>query len=360
MSFHDLKIPASEATVSVKAYDTMEDVRKVSVPAASFLSPALPGHEVLRLPAFAFLVENSTLGRRVMFDLGARKDAENGAPSIAEAIKAGYLSMPVGRDIVEQLGDDGVDLNSINAVIWSHAHFDHIGDTSKFPASTELVFGGATSTATHETNPTSHLKESDFAGRKSVPLDFEESTLVIGGLRAVDFFRDGSFYLLDAPGHLAGHICALARVTPTSFVYLGGDACHHPGMLRPSANLHRHFPCPGALLAATRTSVSAAHFAPPGAGEFDLAARTTPLLDVAEGGFYAEPPAARASIAKMGDFDANEDVFVVLAHDATLEDVVGPFPTVLNEWKAKGWKERVIWSFLEEGNASFRFNEKTA
>jgi hypothetical protein len=213
------------------------------------------------------------------------------------------------------------------------------------------------------------------SGRKLVPVDFSTSVLVFGGLKAHDFFGDGSLYLLDVPGvraastvehdsdlvpqHIAGHVCALARVTPDSFIFLGGDSCHHAGLLRPTSQLHKHFPCPGALLAATRSSVSVTHFSPSDAtGSFDLAARTTPLLDVAEGGFFEDPPTARLSLNKVHSFDANEDVFVVLAHDESLMPVVGPFPTLLDGWKAKGWKKLVTLAFLDEKNPAFRFNAK--
>lgn len=42
----------------------------------------------------------------------------------------------------------------------------------------------------------------------------------------IDFFGDGSLYLVDAPGHLQGHLNMLARTGPGKWVYLGGDACH--------------------------------------------------------------------------------------------------------------------------------------
>ncbi|KAJ6584946.1 hypothetical protein B0H19DRAFT_403471 [Mycena capillaripes] len=360
MSFQELGIPPSEATVSLKAFDVITPLSAAIVPAASFMQPVLAGHEALRCPIFAFLVEHVPTGRRIMFDLGLRKDIENAAPSIVELFKSDMgASMPVDRDITEQLVDNGVDLNSISAVIWSHAHFDHTGDMSKFPASTELILGASTLTETCAVNPKSTLLESDLAGRKLVPINFDESSLEIGGFKADDYFGDGSFYILDVPGHLAGHVCALARVTPSSFVFLGGDACHHAGMFRPTTALHRAIPCPGELLAATRLSVSGTHFATTdAAGQFDLVARTTPMLDVVENGYYEEPLIARTSIAKMADFDANEDVFVVLAHDISLVDVVGPFPASLNAWKAKGWKSRVTWAFLDEGNPAFRFREK--
>ncbi|KAJ6500712.1 hypothetical protein C8R45DRAFT_978769 [Mycena sanguinolenta] len=358
MSFRELGIPASDVTVSLTAFNVVRDMRDVSVPAAALMGPVPAGRELFHAPVFAFLIEHSITKRRIMFDLGPRKDQENTAPLIAEMLKTQF-SMPVDRDITEQLVDYGVDLESISAAIWSHAHFDHTADISKFPASTELVFGSATNMVSHIVDPRSHLVESDVNGRKLAPINFDESPLEIGGFKAHDFFGDGSFYVLDVPGHLAGHVCGLARVTPTSFVFLGGDSCHHPGMLRPTAELHRHFPCPGAILAAARRSVSTTHFPPPdAAGEFDLAARTTPMLDVSEEGIYEDKPTARSSIARMGGFDANKDVFVALAHDESLVDVVGPFPASLNAWQEKGWKDRVTWAFLDETNPAFRFNVK--
>jgi glyoxylase-like metal-dependent hydrolase (beta-lactamase superfamily II) len=46
----------------------------------------------------------------------------------------------------------------------------------------------------------------------------------------LDVFNDGSLYVVDAPGHLPGHINLLARTRNddggVSWVYLAGDACH--------------------------------------------------------------------------------------------------------------------------------------
>ena len=44
--------------------------------------------------------------------------------------------------------------------------------------------------------------------------------------RTMDIFQDGSVLLVDAPGHLPGHINILARTEPGKSVYLAGDACH--------------------------------------------------------------------------------------------------------------------------------------
>jgi hypothetical protein len=48
----------------------------------------------------------------------------------------------------------------------------------------------------------------------------------------LDFFGDGSVYVVDSPGHLYGHVNVLARVGPKRYVYLGGDCCHDPRILR--------------------------------------------------------------------------------------------------------------------------------
>lgn len=78
-------------------------------------------------------------------------------------------------------------------------------------------------------------------------VSFREKDLRIGGFDALDYFGDGSFYLLDSPGHTIGHINALARVTTgevdgeeDTFVLMGGDTCHFTGQLRPTA--HRPLP----------------------------------------------------------------------------------------------------------------------
>ncbi|KAJ5729450.1 uncharacterized protein N7483_003958 [Penicillium malachiteum] len=50
--------------------------------------------------------------------------------------------------------------------------------------------------------------------------------------RTIDVFHDGSVLLVDAPGHLPGHLNILARVEESKFVYLAGDACHDRHLLR--------------------------------------------------------------------------------------------------------------------------------
>ena len=74
-----------------------------------------------------------------------------------------------------------------------------------------------------------------FAGRDVIELDFISTmgALKLSGLCAIDWFDDGSFYLLEAPGHTEDHIMALARTSADKFVLLAGDGAHHCGAFRP-------------------------------------------------------------------------------------------------------------------------------
>ncbi len=92
------------------------------------------------------------------------------------------------------------------------------GDISTFPPSTELVVGPGTDLRTYPEHEDAHLIESDTAlvyflvilisipnlttvsGRKVTELSFSNATLHIADLPALDYFGDGSFYVLDTPG----------------------------------------------------------------------------------------------------------------------------------------------------------------
>ena len=41
--------------------------------------------------------------------------------------------------------------------------------------------------------------------------------------RALDYFGDGSFWILDAPGHMPGNLAAAARLQDGEWVILGSD-----------------------------------------------------------------------------------------------------------------------------------------
>ncbi|KAJ8132635.1 hypothetical protein O1611_g985 [Lasiodiplodia mahajangana] len=340
-----LNFPPSQHVVDVSVINSTTHVRG---PLGFFVKDPLPGHEILECPSFAFLVQNPS-GKKVLFDLGLRKDTMAFPPLIREGMAA--FAMKAEKDVAQILQEDSkVALNEIDSIIWSHWHNDHSGDPSTFPSKVELVVGPGFKNAFlpgYPANPYGLILESDYAGRQLREIEFTDE-FQVGGFRAVDFFGDGSFYLLDSPGHAVGHMCALARTTPSTFIFMGADSCHHCGSLRP--NKHLPLPdevspspfsvppylqgstCPGALLEAIHPQHSS----------------TEPYYSHLEQAYGRDVAEAKDTIDKMIIFDANEDVFVVIAHDKSLLDVIDFFPQSANEWKEKGWKEAGRWRFLED------------
>ncbi|KAJ7696570.1 hypothetical protein B0H17DRAFT_1198081 [Mycena rosella] len=357
-SFQDFGIPPSDATVDVRAFN-VGNVTLVNSTHA-FVTPVLPGRETIHFPLHAFLVEHKSTQKRFMFDLGMRKDPLNFAPSIAASFASGAFVLEESKDITDLLEDGGTPLTSIGTVFWSHSHFDHIGDMSKFPNTTTLVIGPGTDTATFPASPNASLQTSDFAGHTVTELDFTTTNLTFSGLKAIDYFGDGSFYLLNTPGHLPGHVSALARVTPTSFVSLGGDAFHHAGEARPRPEFQKNFPCPAHLLEETKTSISTDFFWSPESrdGAFDMHSRAQQLLAVSDlpDSFYADPVTSQVTLEKLATFDADPDFFVVIAHDLSLVSSLPYFPASLDGWQASQLKESTVWNFVDEANPAFIFS----
>ncbi|KAF8216570.1 beta-lactamase-like protein [Mycena galopus ATCC 62051] len=311
----------------------------------------------------SFLIEHGSSRTRLLFDLGVRKDPMNYPPAISAFFAAGIYSVPNSfKDIGELLEEGGIPVASINTVIWSHSHFDYIGDMSKFPNTTVLVIGPGTNKELYPEFPDGVLQVSDFRSVENRPKRLEVTDQVFSGLKAIDYFEDGSLYILDTPGHLPGHLTALARVTPSSFILLGGDSFHHPGQLRPRPHFQRRFPCPAHLLEATQSSISTDYFWSWGsaAHHFDIKSRAEPLLAISDlaDSVYADPATAKVSVEKVATFDAHPDFLVIIAHDQSAISHVSYFPASLNGWKEGNWKEDLVWRFADENSPAFVFSPK--
>ncbi|KAI1758780.1 beta-lactamase-like protein [Hypoxylon sp. FL1150] len=350
-SLPELNIPASTSTVNVSIINTEGTIRGLDT--LRFFEPKIPGHDYLAAPIYTFLIQHPTLNRTILFDLGIRKDWWNWPAKFVEGIKSTGVTLDVPKDVREILDEHDVDTNSIEAVVWSHMHLDHTGDPSTFEPSTALVVGPGCKKEMfpgYPANPDASrfVLEKDYAGRDVRELDFGRSGLRIGKFPAVDYFGDGSFFLLDSPGHCIGHVCGLARVTsdPDSFILMGGDIVHHDGELRP----HRWHPLPDAVSPHPFLPRSAA----PCPGElFDKVlrdGRDQPFYRPTQkaGDIHFDPAEAAESIRKLQELDAYDDILVVPAHDQYLLGVADFFPKSANDFAKKGWAKKARWLFLAD------------
>ncbi|OHF01872.1 metallo-beta-lactamase superfamily protein [Colletotrichum orchidophilum] len=362
-----LNIPPSTATVSVSIIDT---TLNGDLPTAPFMGPPIKGFERWHGVGYAFLVTHQDpegKQRRVVFDLGLPKDWDNDfSPSILEMGKHLDGTMIAQKYVSEILTEGGLDLGEIEALFWSHAHPDHIGRPSLFPSTASLIVGPGVKQAYfpgYPAVPDAPVLAREFEGREVRELDFGSTEIEIGGLKALDYFNDGSFYLLSAPGHAIGHINALARTTKDSFMYFAGDSFHHSSVLRPhgGARLPEEVQLPGlccagrAFHAVHPVAGNSAALGPYSKilGEAGSDANGIPfhaLPEVPEGqaGLFLDLKEARETVLAIQRFDASPDVFVVASHDDSLVGVVEVYPEDASGWKAKGWKENGKWLFLKD------------
>ncbi|KAK6073158.1 metallo-beta-lactamase superfamily protein [Seiridium cupressi] len=349
-------ISESQKTVKVYIIDTGA---RIYGRFSFFSEPALLDHlqdEGYSVPAYSFLVEHEESGRRVLFDLGIRKNFEEYPPAV-KGYHSDVFRFETGEEVFDMLRNGGVDPATIEAIISSHHHVDHVGNPSLFPYTTDLIVGPGfkeTILPGYPKNPKSQVLESDYEGRnlREINFDDESQGLTIGGFRAVDFFNDGSFYLLESPGHTIDHIAGLARThtSPSRFIFMGGDIAHHASQWRPSELLplpkelepsalgahselnNRFNVCPGELF------IEHAH--PQRSGE-------VPFLKTKAGHPYDREMAER-SVRPMERFDADDNVFIITAHDAKFSPGLDFWPKGANGWFKAGWKESSTWEFLKD------------
>ncbi|KAK5655905.1 hypothetical protein OQA88_5444 [Cercophora sp. LCS_1] len=360
-----LLLGAASATAAAKFFDVPSGaVAKVSVVDSTlrvsgvsdeaFLAPKLEGFDNFPvIPSWSFLIESST-GRKAVFDLAVPADPANSyAPAVLEQLQGAGWDVQIEKHVSEILEEGGVNLTSIESVIWSHYHFDHIGDIGTFPLTTELVVGPGFSDAYlpgYPTNPNSTLLDRYFVNRTLREITFT-TPLKAGDLRAHDFFGDGSFFLLDTPGHTTGHLGGLARTTknPDTYIFMGGDLCHHSAQIRPSPerplpdHIHLHsdvhpprYQCPGSKITkAELEHLNTKRGRRPDQPFFD------PVL-------AEDIPLTIETIRKTQKADAEKDIWFLAAHTPDIIDVIDFFPKTANAWFKKGWAEKTHWAFLEE------------
>ncbi|KAJ0121881.1 hypothetical protein J7T55_002390 [Diaporthe amygdali] len=266
-----------------------------------FMAPDVPGLETFATsPSLCFFLEHPS-GRRLVWDLGIRKDYDHYAPSIKDYLPTTKYTIEVTKNVAEILQEHGIELNSIEAVIWSHHHWDHIGDPSTFHRSTKLIVGPGFKQAMlpgAPANPQSPILESDYA--------------------------------------------------PDTFILLGGDVCHYAGILRPS----EYLPVPKCISPHPCRPMEGGAVLCPGSAWEELQNSRgrkvdDTLLDMTYG---MNIPLASQTVHSLQQFDCLENIFVIIAHDSTVRDGAPHFPKTLNDWKARGLGEGLKWSFFRDLN----------
>ncbi|KAI0743391.1 Metallo-hydrolase/oxidoreductase [Daedaleopsis nitida] len=213
-------------------------------PEAMFVDPATDNR--LKVPSLCFLLRHSTRPDTFVFDLGIHKDWEALDPALAEKIKQ-MGSMTVPEDTEDALRKGGLAPPDITYVCISHIHLDHLGNPAAYTNATYLVGGGARALPDPSTGQTHAFTNKIFADLPRARVRFLDAAPwpALGPFpHALDLFGDGSLYVVDAPGHLPGHINVLARTSADGgWIYLAADSAHDWRIVRREVGIARKPMC---------------------------------------------------------------------------------------------------------------------
>ncbi|KAI0633720.1 beta-lactamase-like protein [Trametes polyzona] len=219
----------------------------IQIPLAWVIDTAKEG-ETNVLPVLAFLLRHSSTGNRILFDLGIRKDIENLPTPYHDRINSDTLGFrtTVPADVADSLAKEpgGLAPADITHVCYSHLHYDHIGDSRPYTNATFIVGGAARPLVEHgwPKDPHSLFPQDLLPPGRTRWLDDYVGWPPLGPFpHALDLYGDGSIYVVDAPGHMPGHVNLLARTSADgAWIFLAGDSAHDWRLLTGEARIASH------------------------------------------------------------------------------------------------------------------------
>ncbi|KAH7379269.1 beta-lactamase-like protein [Phaeosphaeria sp. MPI-PUGE-AT-0046c] len=225
-------------------------------------------------------------GRHMLWDLGLDEDRSNYTPWVNKFMLDEVNHVGPRRTIVQQLAERGVQPEQIEKVLFSHAHWDHCRPIRDVFHNATAAFGPGTIAGCSP----GHLKDPtlQWDGRFFDPELATERMEELSGPwqefgpfeKAMDYFGDGSFWIIQAPGHMPGNCLAVARLQSGDWICLGSDCCHSRELLDGQAEI--------------------AEFCVPRVGKMSL---------------HADMAAAKSTISKVRTLEKDYGVKTLLAHD---------------------------------------------
>ncbi|MEO1168811.1 MAG: N-acyl homoserine lactonase family protein [Pseudomonadota bacterium] len=156
-----------------------------------------------------YLIRNGD--RHLLWDAGLPSALIDGP------VTQGIFTVSLERNIASQLAEIDVAVEDIDFLGLSHHHFDHVGQSPDFAASTLLLNARDVAALREGLNPQSAQILAPWLAGDAAITDFSGDH---------DVFGDGSVVILAMPGHTPGHSSLLVRLPETGNVLLTGDLYH--------------------------------------------------------------------------------------------------------------------------------------
>jgi len=124
------------------------------------------------------------------------------------------------RPLSEQLADLGLTLDSLDYIVFSHLHSDHVGIANELRSGTFIIQQAEYDAAFADQVTVPAFDTAAYAGVRDLP------RRTITGDH--DVFGDGRVRIISTPGHTPGHQSLLVELAETGPVVLSGDVYHFP------------------------------------------------------------------------------------------------------------------------------------
>ncbi|KAI0644569.1 hypothetical protein C8Q79DRAFT_1011601 [Trametes meyenii] len=233
-----------------QAYCTVSvlEAGKVHLDLDMLIDTARPGERVA-LPDLAFLLRHSGAHPPFLFELGVRTDtARLPAGTRAAIAKAGIAVEGPATNLRAALARGGLAPDTVAHVCVSHIHLDHAGDPALFPRARLLLGAGSEGLVAahgpdfHDTFFAIALPPAESEARARVEFLDPAGWPPLGPFpHARDWYGDGSVYVVDAAGHVPGHVNVLARTSADGgWVFLAGDSTHDWRVIHGAARFAHH------------------------------------------------------------------------------------------------------------------------
>jgi glyoxylase-like metal-dependent hydrolase (beta-lactamase superfamily II) len=157
-------------------------------------------------------------------------------PFLKTVIKDEYLDMlkavktplRIKPSVSSQLKTHGIKLDDIKHIVFTHLHYDHVGDISQFKRARVWVSQKEMRAAQHPLaffngyNPL--IAQWDYRTERILdPLVIKPEVAPFSIVK--DLFGDGKVLILSTPGHTQGSLSVLVRDEDKKY-FLCGDACY--------------------------------------------------------------------------------------------------------------------------------------
>jgi len=115
---HGVQLPPGNTTLTVKLINPVNFGPAIL---NRFMAPPVPGLETFKTsPSLTFFLEHPS-GRKLVFDLGIRKDYGNYSKSITDYLPTTKYDIQVTKNVIDVLQGHGIAGSDIEAVIWRYA-----------------------------------------------------------------------------------------------------------------------------------------------------------------------------------------------------------------------------------------------